>query len=44
MTNEFRSFLGSNFVGVSRLFVLVYTNHGDNVKYLMLENINYQNV
>ena len=27
-TNEFRYFHESNFVGVNRLFVLVYTNHG----------------
>ena len=32
MTNEFTYFLESNFVGVNRLFVSVYTNHGDNVK------------
>ena len=31
-TNEFRYFLQSNFVGVNRLFPLVYTNHGDNAK------------
>ena len=31
-TNEFSYFLESNFVGVNRLFVLVYTNHGDNFK------------
>ena len=31
-TNEFRYFIESNFVGVNRLFVLVYTNHGDNAK------------
>ena len=30
--NEFRSFLESNFVGVNRLFVLVYTNQGSNAK------------
>ena len=32
MTNEFTYFHESNFVGVNRLFVSVYTNHGDNVK------------
>ena len=32
MTNEFRCFLESNFVGVSRLFVLVYTNEDSNCK------------
>ena len=26
MTNEFRYFLESNFVGVKRLFVLIYSN------------------
>ena len=31
-TNEFRYFLESNFVGVNRLFVLVYSNHGGNAK------------
>ena len=29
-TNEFRYLLKSNFVGVNRLFVLVYTNEDDN--------------
>ena len=32
MANEFRYFLESNFVGVNRLFVLVYTNKDDNSK------------
>ena len=32
MTNEFRYFLESNFVGVNRLFVLVYAKEGDNAK------------
>ena len=31
-TNEFRYFLKSNFVGVKRLFVLVYANHGNNTE------------
>ena len=31
-TYEFRYFLKSNFAGVNILFVLVYTNEGDNVK------------
>ena len=31
-TNEFSYFLESNFFGVNRSFVLVYTNHGDNSK------------
>ena len=30
--NEFRYFLESNFVGVNRLFVLVYSNHDNNAK------------
>ena len=32
MTNEYRCFLESIFVGVNRLFVLVYTNHDANTK------------
>ena len=32
MAIEFRDFLKSNFVVVNRLFVLVYTNQGDNTK------------
>ena len=31
-TNKFRYFLESNFVGVNTLFVLVYSNHDNNVK------------
>ena len=31
--NEFRYFLESNFVGVIRLFLLVYLNRGDDVKW-----------
>ena len=31
-TNEFRYFLESNFVGVNKLFVLVYKNEGNNAK------------
>ena len=31
-TNEFRYFLETNFVGINRLFVLVYPNRNDNVK------------
>ena len=31
-TNEFRYFLESNFVGVNRLFILVYPNRNDYVK------------
>ena len=30
--NEFRYFLEWNFVGVNRLFVLLYTNEGNNAK------------
>ena len=33
-TNEFRYFLESNFVGVSRLFVLVYSNQDEDSKRL----------
>ena len=32
MINEYRYFLESNFVGVNRLFVLVYSNQDDNSK------------
>ena len=31
-TNECRYFLESNFVGVNRLFVLIYSNHNNNAK------------
>ena len=31
-TNEYRCFLKSDFVGINRLFVLVYTNGDDNAK------------
>ena len=31
-TNGFRYFIESDFAGANTLFVLVYTNHGDNVK------------
>ena len=31
-TNEYRHFLESNFVGVNRLFVLIYSNQDDNAK------------
>ena len=41
-TNECRYLLKSNFAGVNILFVLVYTNQGDNAKNLMLKNIIYQ--
>ena len=30
--NEYRYFLGSNFVGVNRLFVLIYLNKNNDVK------------
>ena len=43
-TNEFRYILESNFVGVNRLFVLVYTNEANLLKDLILENIIYQMV
>ena len=32
MTNEYRYFLESNFVGINRLFVLVYPDQDDNLK------------
>ena len=32
MTNKYRYFLESNFVGVDRSFVLIYTNHDSNAK------------
>ena len=31
-TNEFRYFIKSNFVGVNRLYALVYKDEGDNAK------------
>ena len=31
-TNKFRYFLESNFIGINRLFVLVYSNRNDDVK------------
>ena len=31
-TNEYRYFLKSNFVGVDRLFILIYTNETNNAK------------
>ena len=34
MTNEYRYFLESDFVGVDRSFVLIYTNHNNNAKRL----------
>ena len=40
MANEFRYFLESNFVGVNRLFALVYKS----LKDLVVENFIYQNV
>ena len=36
-TNEYRNFLESNFVGVNRLFVLVYRNHGENTKRIIYQ-------
>ena len=44
MTNEYRYFLVSNFVGVNRLFALVYSNQEDDSKRLNLEGITYQKV
>ena len=37
-TNEVRYFLESNFVGVNRFFVLVYSNHGNNAKRFNVQN------
>ena len=31
-TNQYRQFLESNFVGVNRLFLLVYSNQDNNAK------------
>ena len=42
ITNKFRYFLESGFVGVNRLIALVYSNQDANAKSLMLENIVYQ--
>ena len=42
MINGYRYFLESNFAGVNRLFVLVYTNQDDNVKRFKLKDIIYQ--
>ena len=38
-TNKVRRFLESKFVGVGRVFVLVYTNPGNVIIDLMLKNI-----
>ena len=43
-TNEYRYFLQSNFVGVNRLFILIYWNVDDNVKSIKMEDIFYQKV
>ena len=43
-TNEYRYFIESNFVGVNRLLVLVYSNQDNNAKDLKLEDIIYQKV
>ena len=40
-TNEYRYFLESNFSGVNRLFVLVYSNHHANAKRFNAGNIIY---
>ena len=42
MTNECIYFFESNFVGVDRLFVPVYSNQDDNTKRLKFEDITYQ--
>ena len=41
-TNEYKCFFKSNFVRVSRLFVLVYSNVDDNYKRLKPKDITYQ--
>ena len=50
-TNKYKYFLESNFVGVNRLFVLIYSNQDDNAKrfrgwryYLLKHIINNYNV
>ena len=43
-TNEYRYFIESNFVGVNRLLVLVYSNQDNDAKDLKLEDIIYQKV
>ena len=43
-TNEYRYFIESNFVGVNRLLVLVYSNQDNDAKDLELEDIIYQKV
>ena len=43
-TNECRYFIESNFVGVNRLLVLVYSNQDNDAKDLKLEDIIYQKV
>ena len=42
-TNENMYFLESNFVGVNRLFVPVYTNEGNNATTFIARNFIYQN-
>lgn len=41
-TTDFRSFLESNFVGVTRLFLMVCSNLDDNLKGDKAQNIIYQ--
>ena len=43
-TNEYRYFIESNFVGVNRLLVLVYSNQDNDAKDLKLEDIICQKV
>ena len=43
-TNEYRYFLESNFVGVNKLFVLIYSNHDYDAKDIKLEGMMYQKV
>ena len=39
MANEYRYFIESNFVGVNRLFVLVYLNRDNDVKNILLKDM-----
>ena len=41
MANEFRHFLESNFVGVNRLFVFVYSNLDNNAKKSKAKDVIY---
>ena len=43
-TNEYRCFLESNFVGVNKLFVLIYSNHDYDAKRYKARSMMYQKV